>query len=565
MPRTFNTTAVCVPEIHYMVNIDQRLQEISRLVDGGKYFAINRARQYGKTTTLMALSRYLQKRYHIVSMDFQTFGSADFSTEAIFSSAFAGSFLDSFQIERPAMTEELHSAIKDITQNIDSPKFTLRPLFQKLAMICAASDKPLVLIIDEVDSAANNQVFLDFLAQLRAQYIRRFQQPAFWSVILAGVYDIRNLKQKLRPEEEHKYNSPWNIAADFNVDMSFSKDDIAGMIQEYENDYQLGMNIDEIAGLLSDYTSGYPFLVSRLCQLMDEDVSIRQVSIPAAANNSQVKSITSEHPCNREHNTENTCVHEYNARKAAWTKKGFLEAVRILLSEKNTLFESLIGKLHAAPRLGTMLKTILFTGKTFSYSADESIIDMAAMFGFIRNLNGTVAIANRIFEMRLYNYYLSEDEIQGTDIGKASLREKNQFILDGHLNMRRILEKFVEIFDDLYGEQDETFLEDAGRKYFMLFLKPIINGTGNCYVEPETRNHERMDLVIDYRGEQHICELKIWHGNAYNERGERQLLDYMDHFSLKKGYMLSFNFNKKKQIGVKDIVIGDRLLIEAVV
>ena len=115
------------------------------------------------------------------------------------------------------------------------------------------------------------------------------------------------------------------------------------------------------------------------------------------------------------------------------------------------------------------------------------------------------------------------------------------------------------------GEQDETFLEDAGRKYFMLFLKPIINGTGNCYVEPETRNHERMDLVIDYRGEQHICELKIWHGNAYNERGERQLLDYMDHFSLKKGYMLSFNFNKKKQIGVKDIVIGDRLLIEAVV
>jgi len=39
----------------------------------------------------------------------------------------------------------------------------------------------------------------------------------------------------------------------------------------------------------------------------------------------------------------------------------------------------------------------------------------------------------------------------------------------------------------------------------------------------------------------------------------------MDHFSLKKGYMLSFNFNKKKQIGVKDIVIGDRLLIEAVV
>ena len=41
--------------------------------------------------------------------------------------------------------------------------------------------------------------------------------------------------------------------------------------------------------------------------------------------------------------------------------------------------------------------------------------------------------------------------------------------------------------------------------------------------------------------------------------------DYLDYFNLKKGYMLSFNFNKKKEIGVKEIVLGDRLLIEAVV
>lgn len=29
--------------------------------------------------------------------------------------------------------------------------------------------------------------------------------------------------------------------------------------------------------------------------------------------------------------------------------------------------------------------------------------------------------------------------------------------------------------------------------------------------------------------------------------------------------MLSFNFNKKKEIGVKEIVVGDKVLIEAVV
>ncbi|MCI9046037.1 MAG: hypothetical protein HFG71_01955 [Hungatella sp.] len=42
----------------------------------------------------------------------------------------------------------------------------------------------------------------------------------------------------------------------------------------------------------------------------------------------------------------------------------------------------------------------------------------------------------------------------------------------------------------------------------MLFLRPVINGIGNSYVEAETRSHERMDLVIDYQGEQSIIEMK---------------------------------------------------------
>ena len=74
-----------------------------------------------------------------------------------------------------------------------------------------------------------------------------------------------------------------------------------------------------------------------------------------------------------------------------------------------------------------------------------------------------------------------------------------------------------------------------------------------------------MDLVLYYRGEQSVIEIKIWRGNAYNERGEEQLSDYLDYFHLKKGYMLSFNFNKRKEIGVKEIRVRDKILIEAVV
>ena len=42
-------------------------------------------------------------------------------------------------------------------------------------------------------------------------------------------------------------------------------------------------------------------------------------------------------------------------------------------------------------------------------------------------------------------------------------------------------------------------------------------------------------------------------------------MDYLEYFHLKKGYMLSFNFNKKKVIGVKDVILGDKVLVEAVV
>ena len=72
-------------------------------------------------------------------------------------------------------------------------------------------------------------------------------------------------------------------------------------------------------------------------------------------------------------------------------------------------------------------------------------------------------------------------------------------------------------------------------------------------------------MIVDYRGEQFVIELKIWRGDQYNKRGEQQLMDYLDSYRQRKGYMLSFCFNKNKKIGVHEITIGDKVLIEAVV
>lgn len=87
-----------------------------------------------------------------------------------------------------------------LQQAYSSELFLLLDLFLKLSELCSASDKPIVLMIDETDSASNNQVFIDFLSQIRGYYLNRDAEPAFQSVILAGVYDIKNLKRKIRPE-----------------------------------------------------------------------------------------------------------------------------------------------------------------------------------------------------------------------------------------------------------------------------------------------------------------------------------------------------------------------------
>jgi hypothetical protein len=314
--------------------------------------------------------------------------------------------------------------------------------------------------------------------------------------------------------------------------MSFSAEGIAGMLREYEEDHHTGMDEEKIAELIYDYTSGYPFLVSRICKLMDENIAGSE---------------------------------GYADLNAVWTKAGVLEAVKILLSEKNTLFESLIGKLRDYPSLNHILYTILFGGEKMVYNPDDEAIDIATMFGFVKNEKGSVAITNRIFETRLYNYFLISGDGQNDRLYKAATENVSQFVHNGSLDMKQVLTKFVTYFEDIYGDQKQIFDEEEGRRRFLLFIRPIINGTGNYYVEPETRNSRRMDLVIDYRGEQFIVELKIWRGNAYNERGEQQLSDYLDYFHLKTGYMLSYNFNQKKETGVTEIQMGDRLLVEAVV
>ena len=529
--KEFNTTGKCIPSKHYMVDLSERVREITKLVDAGKYFTINRARQYGKTTTIAFLTNYLKAEYDVLSLDFQKISNAAFQSEEAFVQAF------SRQVLARGKKLPIPDSVKQKLQEYISrkeDKAVFDELFSALSKWCEESERPVVMIIDEVDTAANNQVFLDFLAQLRADYLEREDDPeekTFWSVILAGVTDVKHLRSRLRPEDAHKVNSPWNIAADFDIDMSLSENGIKGMLEDYELDHHTGMDTGAIAESIREYTNGYPYLVSRICQLID------------------VKMVPEK----------------FETLSEAWTLYGVDEAVKRILQEDNSFFESAMGKLINYPNLKEQLRNILMRGETIAYLPDDEEQKQLRMYGFIRNHHNTVAVSNRIFEMRLYYYFIGESR-ENNDLKQLAAANKSVFVEeDGWLDVRTIMERFILEHNRIHGEDSEKFLEEEGRERFLTYLSPIINGIGTYSIEEQTRDHSRMDVVIHYLGRRYIPELKVWHGERYNEKGEQQILRYLDYWKLDTGYMLSFNFNKNKETGVRPVHIGDRLLYEGIV
>lgn len=441
MTKHFNTEGPCYPDEHYMVNLDTRILRIKELVDNRKYFSINRGRQYGKTTTRNLLSEKLREKYSVFYISFEGLSDESYRNEKTFCQTFSRLLYDTIVYdETDGIADSAIEALKNAGLT-DSSVLDFLTLSNLISMLCKTAAKPVVLIIDEVDQAGNQEIFLSFLGMLRSKYLKMRKRPTFQSVILAGVYDIRNLKLKLRPDKEHQKNSPWNIAAPFDISISLFSDEIKDMLLEYEKNNHTGVDLDKITELLYSYTSGYPYLVSVICRIMDEKVP-RSPGFPD--------------------------------KTTAWTKEGFLEALIILSFTKNPLFESLVNKLNDYPELRNIVWSMLFKGDRISYNPENPVIDIASIFGFVKNDRGTLVISNRIFETCFYNYFLSEKEV-GSQIFTAGNIDKNQFVQNGFLDMDLVLKKFMIHWNELYHQADEKFIEENGRRFFLLYLKQRIS------------------------------------------------------------------------------------------
>ncbi len=512
--KKFNITGTCIPEKHYMVDISKKIQKILEMIEEGSYFTINRPRQYGKTTTLYFLEKALQDRYLLISTSFEGLGEDKFKTEESFCSGIFSTLSSGMIYE----TTEIKKSFLELGTNLRN----LEGVSQAITRFVQEQNRKIVLLIDEVDKASNHLLFLNFLGMLRNKYLNRDsgKDYTFHSVVLAGVYDIKNLKLKMRPDSKSKYNSPWNIATEFKVDLSFSAEEIESMLNQYAVDNrQLTIDVPLLSKEIYNYTKGYPFLVSKICKVIDEDLD------------------------------------------KDWSIEGIKKAINITLESENTLFDDLIKNLEIYTDLYNLVYKILIEGKRIPYEIYNPLIKLGVTFGIFSKQDERTYISNQIFEKCIYNYMVSKKMISELSL----VLESSQFIQNNQLNMEHILNKFQEIMQDEYREKDNKFIEREGRLLFLCFLKPIINGKGFYYIEPETREDTRMDIVVNFGNEEYIIELKIWRGKKYEEKGLDKLAEYLDTRRQNKGYLVTFSFLKDKQYTAEWIKLDNKDVYSVVV
>ncbi|AJA47848.1 hypothetical protein CPAST_c17780 [Clostridium pasteurianum DSM 525 = ATCC 6013] len=509
MRKRFNTTGVCIPHKHFMVNIDNKIDEVEKMVFRGEYFIINRPRQYGKTTILSELSKRLQKKYLVIRSSFEGIGDTIFENEQIFSSKILSIFSKTLRFTNKEKASELEKLGKNLK--------SLEEVSEGITEFVMNSDKEVILFIDEVDKSSNNQLFLSFLGVLRNKFLLKEQglDYTFHSVILAGVYDVKNLKLKLRPKEEKKYNSPWNIAVNFEVDMNFKPVEIETMLKQYVQETGISMDTETIANKLYYYTSGYPFLVSRLCQIIDEKLL-------------------------KEHEKE-------------WTENHVVEAVKLILKENNTLFDDLVKNLENNRELYEQVYYITVKGDIRVFNILNPIINLGVIYGIFKEEDNKVYIHNRIYEQIIYNYMISKTESKG-DISRYNFRD-NFIKYNNELDFEKILLKYQQFMKEQYSDKDSKFIEREGRLLFLAFIKPIINGIGFDFKEVQISQEKRLDVVVTYDKYKYVAELKIWHGEEYHKKGLKQLCDYLEIQGLNKGYLVIYDFNKGKKFKSDRVVV----------
>ena len=501
--RYFNTEGPVVADDHYCIPPLERvkLDEILRLIEWEKYFVLHAPRQTGKTSMLLALAERINAdgRYRCLYINVeptQAFREDIASTIPLVLLELSECAIETFG-------DKSVKALRDEVLKHQAPGMALNLLLRRWA---ASSPKPLVLLVDEIDTMIGDSL-ISVLRQLRAGYHlrpKRFPQ----SVILCGVRDVRDYRIFSAKDQNYTTGgSAFNFKAESLRLGDFSETEMRALLAQHTA--ETGQLLEDRAvERIWELTLGQPWLVNALAQ----------------------------HVCFKERSGRD--------RSRAIGETAIDNAKETLILNRVTHLDQLAARL-AEDRLRRVIEPMLAGGKP-QHSRND--LKYARDLGLIAR-KGPVRIANPIY----------------SEVVPRELTEELQDVVDqdvtpfldaaGSLRITRLLEGFQEFF----RENSEHSMEWVGYKeagaqlVLQAFLQRVINGGGRITREfPLGRR--RTDLLIQWprdgrwvpgKVSEHVIECKaVRKGQGLDtaiEEGARQTVLYMDRCGAQSGHLVVFD------------------------
>ena len=256
----FNTEGPVVAERHYCIPPLERLDlaEVLELVRDMRYFVLHAPRQTGKTSVLLALRDLLNSG-----------AAGDFRCVYV--------NVEAAQAAREAVDRAIHIILGTLASRArllgDEFLYGTWPdivttfgggaLAEALIRWCEVDPKPLVLLIDEIDSLIGDTL-IAVLRQLRGGYDQRPESFPH-SVVLCGVRDIRDYR--IQSSSEHAVitgGSAFNVKARSLRLGDFTEADVRALLAQHTEETGQ-VFAPEALDTVWTQTRGQPWLMNALC------------------------------------------------------------------------------------------------------------------------------------------------------------------------------------------------------------------------------------------------------------------------------------------------------------
>ena len=509
--RFFNTSGPVVAAKHYSIPPLGRLDldELLRLIRDERYFVLHAPRQTGKTSALLALRDLLNERgaHRCVYVNVEPAHTArgdvgagirtvltEISERALM---LGDGFLDG-NWERALERAGPHGALR-----------------QALARWCLNDSRPVVLLIDEIDTLVGDTL-ISVLRQLRGGYDMR---PAAFpqSVILCGVRDVRDYP--IRSESEGGTvtgGSAFNIKAKSLRLGDFDEADVRALLGQHAAETGQEFTPAALAAVW-EQSQGQPWLVNALAnQTCFEDEAGRD-------------------------------------RSRAIDGEAVMEAREALVLGRQTHLHQLADKLREE-RVRRVVEPVL-SGGGRSGGASPDDVEYVRDLGLLAR-RGTARIANPIYREVIPRELMYARE--------AEIAHETEWYVkpDGDLDMDALLAGFQGFFREHSEHWIERFqYKEAGPQLLLqAFLHRICQrrpcGPGGGRIEREyALGRRRTDLLIvwpaaDPRAPacRHVVECKLLRGEleATIREGIQQTLDYVDKCRAESGHLVVFDRDESK-------------------